>query len=68
MENLLPATLTPVENVTLTFKVRLLPILEQLGLNAEETKWNVLKLSEGNKQRVPIAHALASDHTGYPWR
>ena len=53
--------LTPVENVALTSKVLSLPILEQLGLTAEESKRNVLKLSGGQQQRVAIARALASD-------
>ena len=53
--------LTPVENVDLTAKHPPLPILEQLGLTAEEAKRNVLKLSGGQQQRVAIARALASD-------
>ena len=53
--------LTPVENVALTAKHPPLPILEQLGLSAEEAKRNVLKLSGGQQQRVAIARALASD-------
>lgn len=53
--------LTPMENVALTSKLPLLPILEQLGLTAEEAKRNVLKLSGGQQQRVAIARALASD-------
>ena len=53
--------LTPVENVALTAKHPPLPILEQLGLTAEEVKRNVLKLSGGQQQRVAIARALASD-------
>lgn len=53
--------LTPMENVALTSKLPPLPILEQLGLTAEETKRNVLKLSGGQQQRVAIARALASD-------
>ena len=53
--------LTPVENVALTAKHPPLPILEQLGLTAEEAKRNVLKLSRGQQQRVAIARALASD-------
>lgn len=53
--------LTPVENVSLTSKLPPLPILEQLGLTAEESKRNVLKLSGGQQQRVAIARALASD-------
>ena len=53
--------LTPVENVALTAKQPPLPILEQLGLTAEEAKRNVLKLSGGQQQRVAIARALASD-------
>ena len=53
--------LTPIENVALTAKQPPLPILEQLGLTAEEAKRNVLKLSGGQQQRVAIARALASD-------
>ena len=53
--------LTPLENVALTAKQPPLPILEQLGLIAEEAKRNVLKLSGGQQQRVAIARALASD-------
>ena len=53
--------LTPMENVSLTSKLPLLPILEQLGLTAEESRRNVLKLSGGQRQRVAIARALASD-------
>lgn len=53
--------LTPVENVALTAKQPPLPVLEQLGLTAEEAKRNVLKLSGGQQQRVAIARALASD-------
>ena len=49
------------ENVALTAKQPPLPILEQLGLTAEEAKRNVLKLSGGQQQRVAIARALASD-------
>ena len=50
--------LTPVENVALTAKHPPLPILEQLGLTAEEAKRNVLKLSGGQQQRVAIGRAL----------
>ena len=53
--------LTPMENVALTAKQPPLPILEQLGLTAEEARRNVLKLSGGQQQRVAIARALASD-------
>lgn len=53
--------LTPMENVSLTSKLPPLPILEQLGLTAEEAKRNVLKLSGGQQQRVAIARALASN-------
>ena len=51
--------LTPMENVALTSKLPPLPILEQLGLTAEEAKRNVLKLSGGQQQRLCIARALA---------
>ena len=47
--------------MALTAKQPPLPILEQLGLTAEESKRNVLKLSGGQQQRVAIARALASD-------
>ena len=53
--------LTPMENVALTSKQPPLPILEQLGLTADEANRNVLKLSGGQQQRVAIARALASD-------
>ena len=53
--------MTPAENVALTSKLPLLPILERLGLTKEESKRNVLKLSGGQQQRVAIARALASD-------
>lgn len=53
--------MTPIENVKLTAKQAPLPILERLGLTAEESKRNVLKLSGGQQQRVAIARALASD-------
>lgn len=53
--------LTPMENVALTSKQPPLPILEQLGLTAEESKRNMLKLSGGQQQRVAIARALASN-------
>ena len=53
--------LTPMENVALTSKLPPLPILERLGLTAEEARRNVLKLSGGQQQRVAIARALASD-------
>jgi len=53
--------LTPMENVALTSKLPPLPILEQLGLTAEEAKRNVLKLSGGQQQRVGVARALVVD-------
>lgn len=53
--------MTPIENVKLTAKQSALPVLERLGLTAEESKRNVLKLSGGQQQRVAIARALASD-------
>ena len=53
--------LTPKENVALTSKLPPLPILERVGLTAEESRRNVLKLSGGQQQRVAIARALASD-------
>ncbi len=52
--------MTPEENVKLTAKQDALPVLERLGLSAEEAKRNVLKLSGGQQQRVAIARTLAS--------
>lgn len=51
----------PMENVALTAKKDVLPLLLRLGLTAEEAKRNVMKLSGGQQQRVAIARALASD-------
>ena len=53
--------MTPIENVALTAKKEILPLLERLGLTKEEAKRNVMKLSGGQQQRVAIARALASD-------
>lgn len=53
--------MTPIENVELTAKKDVLPLLERLGLTTEEAKRNVMKLSGGQQQRVAIARALASD-------
>lgn len=53
--------MTPVENVALTAKKEILPLLKRLGLTEEEAKRNVMKLSGGQQQRVAIARALASD-------
>lgn len=53
--------MTPIENVELTAKQDVLPLLERLGLTTEEVKRNVMKLSGGQQQRVAIARALASD-------
>lgn len=53
--------MTPIENVKLTAKKAPMPVLERLGLTAEEAKRNVLKLSGGQQQRVAIARTLASD-------
>lgn len=53
--------MTPMENVALTAKKDVLPLLLRLGLTAEEAKRNVLKLSGGQQQRVAIARALVSD-------
>lgn len=52
--------LTPLENVALTAKLDPQPILERIGLTAEESKRNILKLS-GGQQRVAIARTLAAD-------
>lgn len=54
--------MTPIENVQLTARVDPLPVLEQMGLTAEEAKRNVLRLSGGQQQRVAIARALASQN------
>ena len=53
--------MTPIENVALTAKKDVLPMLLRLGLTVEEAKRNVMKLSGGQQQRVAIARALASD-------
>ena len=53
--------MTPVENVQLTAKLDVVPILERLGLTKDETQRNVMKLSGGQQQRVAIARALAFD-------
>lgn len=53
--------MTPIENVALTAKKGILPLLKRLGLTEEEAKRNVMKLSGGQQQRVAIARALASD-------
>lgn len=53
--------MTPIENVQLTAKQDVIPILERLGLKKDEISRNVLKLSGGQQQRVAIARALASD-------
>lgn len=53
--------LTPAENTALTSKLPPLPVLEKVGLTAEESRRSVLKLSGGQQQRVAIARALASD-------
>ena len=53
--------MTPIENVALTAKKDVLPILLRLGLTAGKAKRNVMKLSGGQQQRVAIARALASD-------
>ncbi|MDO5344364.1 MAG: ATP-binding cassette domain-containing protein [Lachnospiraceae bacterium] len=54
--------MTPIENVQLTARVDPLPVLESMGLTAEEAKRNVLRLSGGQQQRVAIARALASQN------
>ena len=53
--------MTPIENVRLTAKLDVAPILKRLGLEQDEITRNVLKLSGGQQQRVSIARALASD-------
>lgn len=53
--------MTPVENVRLTAKQDVMPMLKKLGLTEEEAKRNVLKLSGGQQQRVAIARTLVSD-------
>lgn len=52
--------MTPVENVLLTAKEAPMPVLGKLGLQEEEAKRNVLKLSGGEQQRVAIARALVN--------
>lgn len=54
--------MTPEENVKLTAKREVSPILERVGLSKEECRRNVLKLSGGQQQRVAIARALASEN------
>ena len=53
--------MTPMENVALTAKKDVLPLLLRLGLTAEEAKRNVMKLSGGQQQRVAIARTLVSN-------
>lgn len=53
--------LTPAENTALTSKLPPLPVLEKVGITAEESRRSVLKLSGGQQQRVAIARALASE-------
>ncbi len=53
--------MTPVENVRLTAKQDVMPMLKKLGLTEDEAKRNVLKLSGGQQQRVAIARTLVSD-------
>ena len=53
--------MTPVENVRLTAKQDVMPMLKSLGLTEDEAKRNVLKLSGGQQQRVAIARTLVSD-------
>ena len=53
--------MTPVENVRLTAKQDVMPMLKRLGLTEDEAKRNVLKLSGGQQQRVAIARTLVSD-------
>ncbi|MDO4357765.1 MAG: ATP-binding cassette domain-containing protein [Clostridia bacterium] len=53
--------LTPRENVSLTSALPPEPVLEKMGLSAEEIRRSVLKLSGGQQQRVAIARAMASE-------
>ncbi len=53
--------MTPVENVRLTAKQDVMPMLKRLGLTEDEAKRNVLKLSGGQQQRVAIVRTLVSD-------
>lgn len=52
--------LTAEENVRLATKNKVDVSLEEVGINKEEAKRNVLKLSGGQQQRVAVARALAS--------
>lgn len=49
--------MTPLENVELTARVEAAPLLERVGLTAEEARRSVLRLSGGQQQRVAIARA-----------
>lgn len=53
--------LTAVENVKLGGKKNSETLLEEVGIEKEDWKRNVLQLSGGQQQRVAIARALASD-------
>ncbi len=53
--------LTPAENVALATRLPALPLLEKVGLDAEDARRSVLALSGGQQQRVAIARALGSD-------
>lgn len=53
--------MTSPENVELTARVEAAPLLERVGLTAEEARRSVLRLSGGQQQRVAIARALASN-------
>ncbi len=53
--------LTPAENVALATRLPALPLLEKVGISAEDARRSVLALSGGQQQRVAIARALGSD-------
>ena len=53
--------LTPAENVALATRLPALPLLEKVGIPAEDARRSVLALSGGQQQRVAIARALGSD-------
>ncbi|TYQ16575.1 UNVERIFIED_CONTAM: putative ABC transport system ATP-binding protein [Acetivibrio alkalicellulosi] len=63
--------MTPLENVIMAMdisgsykgerKEKALKLLNDMGLNEDEAKRNVMKLSGGQQQRVAIARAIATD-------
>ena len=53
--------LTPAENVALATRLPALPLLEKVGIGADEAHRSVLGLSGGQQQRVAVARVLGSD-------